>query len=73
MYSRNLRSSPFKGEQKQGGDRRVWWIMIVTRGKIDREVISGDWQQTGEGMADVVARLPGVLIRLLVPRHLGRE
>ena len=31
------------------------------------EVMGADWQQTGEGMADLVARLPGVLTRLLGP------
>ena len=43
----------------------MWWIMIVARGKIHHEVMGGDWTQDGQGMAQVVARLPGILKKLV--------
>ena len=34
MSSRNLKASPYAGKQKRFGDKRVWWFVILTRGRV---------------------------------------
>ena len=53
MYSKNLRAVPYAGKQKQWGDKKVWWFMILTRGKVSLHMMPLDWEQTGSGMAEV--------------------
>ena len=60
-YSRNLRASPYAGKQQRGGDKRLWWFVIFFRGHVHFEYMPDDWEQTGEGMALMVSRLPGIL------------
>ena len=67
VYSRNLRASPYGGKQNSWGSKRVWWFVIVTRGVVHFEIMPDTWQQTGEGMAELVARLPKILDRMLGP------
>lgn len=64
-YSRNLRSSPYGGKQQQFGDRKVWWFVVLARGKVHIEVMGNAWCQTGAGMAQFVEKLPGALKTML--------
>lgn len=63
--SRNLRPSPQAGKQCRWGDKRVWWFMVLTQGKLHIEVMGDGWRQNGIGMATMVNRLPRVLGRML--------
>ena len=60
-YSRNLRSSPYGDKQCQFGDRKVWWFVVLTRGRVHFEVMGHGWQQTGKGMREFVEKLPSIL------------
>ena len=53
MYSRNLRAVPYAGKQKQWGDKKVWWFMILARGKVSLQMMPLDWEQPRPGMAEV--------------------
>ena len=64
-YSRNLRGSQHGGKQQQFGDRKVWWFVMVTRGRIHIEVMGGAWRQIGKGMAEFVDRLPAALVKMV--------
>ena len=64
-YSRNGRSSPYGGKQKQFGDVKLWWFVVLCRGRVHIEVMGPDWQQTGVGMAELVDRLPTALRTML--------
>ena len=66
-YSRNLRSSGHGGKQAQFGDRKLWWFVVLTRGKVHIEVMGHEWRQTGAGMAAFVERLPAVLKKMVGP------
>ena len=57
MYSKNLRAVPYAGKQKQWSDKKVWWFIILTRGKVALKMMPLDWEQTGPGMAEVCAPL----------------
>lgn len=59
--SRNCRSTPFAGKQKRDGDRKVWWFTVLARGAVHFELMGSDWEQTGEGQAEFVRRLAGIL------------
>ena len=63
--SRNLRASPYGGKQKQWGDERVWWFVLLVHGRVHVEVMPEDWVQNGQGQATMVNRLPSILGRLL--------
>jgi len=65
LSSRNLRASPYANTQAHYGDKRVWWFIVLTRGKVHFEFMEDGWAQTGEGMAAFVARLPSILAKLL--------
>ena len=65
--SRNLRASPYAGKQAQFGDKKIWWFIVMFRGKVHFEIMGDRWQQNGGGMAEFVGRLEGIL-----QRHLGR-
>ena len=60
-YSRNLRSSPYADKQKQFGDRKVWWFVVLTRGRVHFEVMGHEWRQTAAGMATFVDKLEGIV------------
>ncbi len=63
--SRNLRASPYATKQCRNGDRRVWWFIILTRGKVGVMIMGDGWPQTGEGMADFVSKLGPFLKKML--------
>lgn len=65
MSSRNLRVSPYVGRQCRGGDKRVWWFIVLARGKVSFPIMPDAWEQTGEGMACFVEGLEDVLNRML--------
>ena len=67
QYARNMRASPYAGKQQQHGYRKVWWFVVLARGRVHVEVMGGAWRQDGEGMAQFVERLPRIL-----PEMLGR-
>jgi len=62
--SRNLRSSPYVNKTLQWGDKRIWWYVFLTQGKVHVEVMADGWSQW-EGQAAVVAMLPGILKKML--------
>jgi hypothetical protein len=62
---RNQRAPPYAEKQAGWGDKRVWWFVIVTRGKVHFEVMPDMWQQNGEGMAYLVDKLPAILRKML--------
>ena len=59
--SRNLRATPYAGKQRQWADKRAWWMMVMTRGKVVLHSLPLDWPQTGPGMAWFVNNLRGIL------------
>ena len=63
--ARNLRASPYATKQARFGDKRVWWFIVLTRGKVHFEVMPDTWQQEGEGIAAFVAMLPQILRSML--------
>ena len=65
MYSRNLRAPAYAKSQCGWGDRRIRWILLLTRGLIHVEVMPEGWTEDSKGMAMFVERLPGILDRAL--------
>jgi hypothetical protein len=66
--SRNLRASPYATKQARFGDKRVWWFIVMARGKMQCLVMKDGWTQTGEGMAQAVEMLEPML-RKMCGRH----
>jgi hypothetical protein len=62
--SRNLRSGPYTNKTLQWGDKRVWWYIFLTQGKVHVEVLPEGWSQW-DGQAVVVAMLPGIFKKML--------
>ena len=58
--SRNLKASPYATKQKQFGDRKIWWFIVMFRGFVHFEIMGDDWVQCGAGMAEFVSRLEGI-------------
>ena len=46
---KNLRSSPYTNKTTQWGDVKVWWFIVLARGKVHVEVMGRDWEQNGAG------------------------
>ena len=63
--SRNLRASPYAGKQARFGDKRLWWFVVLARGKVSFVTMDDGWQQTGEGIAAFVAMLADTLKAML--------
>ena len=63
--SRNLKASPYAGKQTQWADRKVWWQIVLCRGKVHIELMPEDWSQTGDGQAFMVSLLPAILKHML--------
>ena len=61
QYSRNLKAAAYAGKQKQWADKRMWWFVILTRGRVFLKMMPTDWEQTGYGMAEFVDELPALL------------
>ena len=64
---RNMRATPFAGKQKRRGDRKVWWFIVLARGKVHFEVMGSAWRQDGAGQALFVERLEALLRKMLGP------
>ena len=63
--SRNMRPSPYAGKQAQWGDKRVWWFIVLAKGRVHLEVMPDGWRQNGEGQAYMVSLLPSILRSML--------
>lgn len=63
--SRNMRASPYAGKQAHRGDAKLWFYVVLTRGKVHVEVMPENFKQDGEGQAQFVHRLPGILNTML--------
>ena len=63
--SLNLRASPYAGKQAHWGDKKVWWCIVVAKGKVHVEVMPPGWAQSGDGQAQMVPLLPGILDHML--------
>ena len=64
-YSRNLRAPKQCTTQCSWKDRRVWWVLVMSRGRIAVEVMPEGWKDDAAGMAMFAQRLPGVLKRMM--------
>ena len=42
----------------------MWWVLVLTNGRIDVAVMPVGWKDNATGMADFVQQLPDVLIRM---------
>ena len=58
-----MRASPYANKQARGGDRKVWWHLVLTRGLVHYEVMGAEWTQDGAGQAAFVDRLATFLQR----------
>ena len=65
QYSRNLKAAPYATKQQQWGDKKAWWFIVLTRGKVNLVVMNQGWEQTGQGMTTFAAKLPAVLEKML--------
>ena len=63
--ARNLRASPYATKQARYGDKRVWWFIVLTRGKVAIMMMPDQWAQTGDGMAEFVAMLEPLLRKMV--------
>ena len=54
MKSENLVATPYAAKQKQWTDERVWWYVVLARGKVVLHVMPMDYVQNGHGHADFV-------------------
>ena len=67
-YFRNLRGPKEALKQASHEAMRISWIVVLARGRMAIEMLPEDWALNGDGMAHVVASLPGILRRILGPR-----
>ena len=63
-YSRNLRGPKEALKQASHEAMRISWIVVLARGRMAIEMLPEDWALNGDGMAHVVASLPGVFRRM---------
>ena len=63
--SKNLKPAPYAGKQVHWGDIRVWWFIVLAKGRVHIEVMPDGWRQNGEGMAYMISLLPGILKTML--------
>ena len=61
----NMRASPYAGKQAHWGDKKVWWFIVLAKGKVHVEVMPPGWTQNGDGQAQMVSLLPGILNHML--------
>ena len=62
---KNLRSSPYTNKTTQWGDVKVWWLLVLAKGRVHVQVMGRDWVQNGAGQAKLVALLPKILRKML--------
>lgn len=61
----NLRTSPYTNKTTQWGDAKVWWFLVLAKGKVHVHVVGKDWLQGPPGQAQMIAALPKVLKKML--------
>ena len=64
-YSRNLRAPKQCATQRSWKDRRIWWVLVLTNGRIAVEVMPAGWKDNATGMATFAQQLPDILRRML--------
>ena len=47
--SRNMRPSLYAGKQAHWGDKRVWWFVVLAKGRVHLAIMPDCWRQNGEG------------------------
>ena len=60
-----MRASPYATKQCRFGDKRLWWFVVLARGKVRFVVMDDNWQQNGDGIAAFIAKLPDTLRTML--------
>ena len=65
MKSMNLVATAYAAKQKQWADKRVWWFVVLARGKVVLHAMPLDFVQNGHGMAEFVNKLPSLLRKRL--------
>ena len=60
-----MRGPPTAKNQKTWEGTKVNWFMVLAKGKAHVEVMPQDWNLDGVGLAEFVARLKGILRRML--------
>ena len=63
--AKNMRAGPYTNKTTQWGDTKVWWFMIVAKGVVHIEVMGQNWHQDPCGQAQLIARLPKILKKML--------
>ena len=64
QYPKNLPGVPYAKKQQQWGDGKAWWFIALTRGAVRLVPMGRDLEQTGDGMATFIYRLPGILRKM---------
>ena len=64
-YSRNLRAPKQCATQCSWGDRRIWWVLVMSRGRVAVEVMPEGWKDDAAGMGQFARRVPNILNRML--------
>ena len=65
MYSRNLRAPKQCTTQCSWKDRRMWWVLVMSRGRIAVEVMPEGWKDGAAGMGQFAKQAPRILKRML--------
>ena len=60
-YSRNLRRPKQWATQCSWGDRRIWWVLVMSRGRMAVEVMPEGWKDDAAGMGHFARRVPSIL------------
>ena len=47
------------------GDRRIWWVLVMSRGRVAVEVMPEGWKDDAAGMGQFARRVPNILNRML--------
>ena len=64
QYPKNLPGVPYAKKQQQWGDGKAWWFIALTRGTVRLAPMGRVLEQTGDGMATFIYRLPGILRKM---------
>ena len=62
--SKNLRVSPYTNKTTQWGDVKVWWFVVLCKGKVHIEVMGQEWHQDSAGQAQFVKKLPKIMKKM---------
>ena len=64
-YSRNLKGPKYAKTQAGKGDKRIRWVLVLSRGRVGVTVMEEGWGEDAESMATFVGRLPKLLNTML--------